>query len=173
MNRLGPATLIVIIVAILLGAAGAYGVRQHLRTPPPQAVVAPPAPPAKIYRVPIALIDLPAGRNGSAPTEPPERAEPATVTPLRPAADEDGPAVLPGYQDMTIPQLRGRLRHLGVDDLRAAVRCARGRALLEASGGVTLTNVRAVAETGVDRISVGALTHSAPALDLSMLVEPD
>ncbi len=44
---------------------------------------------------------------------------------------------------------------------------------LEASGGITLENVRAVAETGVDFISVGALTHSAPALDLSMLIEPD
>jgi hypothetical protein len=55
-------------------------------------------------------------RNGNAP------AMPATVTPLRPpAADDDdgGPAVLPGYPELTIPQLRGRLRHLGVDDLRA------------------------------------------------------
>jgi nicotinate-nucleotide pyrophosphorylase (carboxylating) len=40
--------------------------------------------------------------------------------------------------------------------------------LLEASGGVTLANVRAIAETGVDRISVGALTHSAPALDIAL-----
>jgi len=45
------------------------------------------------------------------------------------------------------------------------------RPLLEASGGVTLESVRTVAETGVDLISVGALTHSAPALDLTMLVE--
>ena len=43
---------------------------------------------------------------------------------------------------------------------------------LEASGGVTLENVRAVAETGVEFISVGALTHSAPALDFSLLLEP-
>lgn len=43
---------------------------------------------------------------------------------------------------------------------------------LEASGGVTLQNVRRIAETGVDFISVGALTHSAPALDVSMLLEP-
>ena len=41
----------------------------------------------------------------------------------------------------------------------------------EASGGVTLETVRAIAETGVDFISVGALTHSAPALDLSLLIE--
>jgi len=43
---------------------------------------------------------------------------------------------------------------------------------LEASGGVTLDNVREIAETGVDFISVGALTHSAPALDFSLLLEP-
>jgi nicotinate-nucleotide pyrophosphorylase (carboxylating) len=57
------------------------------------------------------------------------------------------------------------------DQLREAVR-RRGekhpRVLLEASGGITLANVRAVAETGVDRISVGALTHSAPALDVAL-----
>jgi nicotinate-nucleotide pyrophosphorylase (carboxylating) len=46
-----------------------------------------------------------------------------------------------------------------------------GRAELEASGGITLDNVREVAETGVDFISVGALTHSAPALDVSLLLE--
>ncbi len=45
-------------------------------------------------------------------------------------------------------------------------------ATLEASGGVTLENVREIAESGVEYISVGALTHSAPALDLSMLLEP-
>ena len=44
--------------------------------------------------------------------------------------------------------------------------------LLEASGGVTLETVRAIAETGVDRISVGALTHSAPALDIALDFEP-
>jgi nicotinate-nucleotide pyrophosphorylase (carboxylating) len=47
-----------------------------------------------------------------------------------------------------------------------------GRAELEASGGVTLETVRSVAETGVDYISVGALTHSARALDVSLLLEP-
>lgn len=52
--------------------------------------------------------------------------------------------------------------------LTEAVRRTAGRALLEASGGVTLANVRRVAETGVDLISVGALTHSAPALDISL-----
>jgi nicotinate-nucleotide pyrophosphorylase (carboxylating) len=57
-------------------------------------------------------------------------------------------------------------------DLRRAVRLVGGRAFLEASGGVTLANVRAVAATGVDAISIGALTHSAPAIDLSLEVAP-
>jgi nicotinate-nucleotide pyrophosphorylase (carboxylating) len=54
------------------------------------------------------------------------------------------------------------------DDLRRAVALAKGRTILEASGGVTLETVRAIAETGVDVISVGALTHSAPALDIGL-----
>jgi len=56
--------------------------------------------------------------------------------------------------------------------LRAAVAQVAGRAELEASGGVTLANLKAVAATGVDFISLGALTHSAPALDLSMILTP-
>jgi nicotinate-nucleotide pyrophosphorylase (carboxylating) len=64
------------------------------------------------------------------------------------------------------------LDNMRPDDLRVAVGRARGRATLEASGGITLDTVRTVAETGVDFISVGALTHSAPALDLNLLVEP-
>jgi nicotinate-nucleotide pyrophosphorylase (carboxylating) len=47
-----------------------------------------------------------------------------------------------------------------------------GRAETEASGGVSLTTIREVAATGVTYVSVGALTHSAPALDLSLLLEP-
>jgi nicotinate-nucleotide pyrophosphorylase (carboxylating) len=57
-------------------------------------------------------------------------------------------------------------------ELREALAGAGAGPSLEASGGVDLENVRAIAETGVDFISVGALTHSAPALDLSMLIEP-
>jgi len=49
-----------------------------------------------------------------------------------------------------------------------SVRLVNGRAILEASGGVTLTTVRAIAETGVDWISIGALTHSAPSMDLAL-----
>ena len=52
--------------------------------------------------------------------------------------------------------------------LRQAVEMVQGRALLEASGGIRLDNVRQVAETGVDMISIGALTHSAPSCDISM-----
>jgi nicotinate-nucleotide pyrophosphorylase (carboxylating) len=57
------------------------------------------------------------------------------------------------------------------DLLREAVKLAGGRALLEASGNIDAANIRAVAETVVDLISVGAITHSAPALDISMDVE--
>jgi nicotinate-nucleotide pyrophosphorylase (carboxylating) len=64
------------------------------------------------------------------------------------------------------------LDNMAPDELRRAVELANGRAELEASGGITLENVREVAETGVDYISVGALTHSAPALDVSLLIEP-
>ena len=64
------------------------------------------------------------------------------------------------------------LDNMAPDLLRQAVELCAGRAQLEASGGITLDNVRAVAETGVDFISVGALTHSAPALDVSLLLEP-
>ena len=62
------------------------------------------------------------------------------------------------------------LDNMPLGELRLAVGRARGRAKLEASGGITLDTVRAVAETGVEFISVGALTHSAPALDLSLLL---
>jgi nicotinate-nucleotide pyrophosphorylase (carboxylating) len=64
------------------------------------------------------------------------------------------------------------LDNMSVSELRDAVRRVAGRAKLEASGGVTLATLREVASTGVDFVSVGALTHSAPALDLSLLLEP-
>ena len=60
------------------------------------------------------------------------------------------------------------LDNMGLIDLREAVKLAEGRAVTEASGGVTLESVRRIAETGVDWISVGALTHSAPALDIAL-----
>jgi nicotinate-nucleotide pyrophosphorylase (carboxylating) len=62
--------------------------------------------------------------------------------------------------NMTAAQLRAAAEHVG------------GRAELEASGGVTLETLREIAGTGVQFVSVGALTHSAPALDLSLILEP-
>jgi len=56
-------------------------------------------------------------------------------------------------------------------DMRDAVAMIAGKALVEASGNVTLSNVREIARTGVDFISIGALTHSAPAADISLLVD--
>jgi nicotinate-nucleotide pyrophosphorylase (carboxylating) len=53
-------------------------------------------------------------------------------------------------------------------ELRRAVEIAGGRVALEASGGITVETIRAVAETGVDFISVGWITHSAPALDVAL-----
>ncbi len=64
------------------------------------------------------------------------------------------------------------LDNMSPDELRRAVDHVAGRAELEASGGVTLQTLREVAGTGVDFVSVGALTHSAPALDLSLLLTP-
>ena len=60
------------------------------------------------------------------------------------------------------------LDNMAPDAMRAAVEQAAGRVLLEASGGITPESVRAVAETGVDLISVGRLTHSAPSLDVAL-----
>jgi nicotinate-nucleotide pyrophosphorylase (carboxylating) len=60
------------------------------------------------------------------------------------------------------------LDNMSLNDLRHAVAMCGGRVVTEASGGVTLATVRNIAECGVDRISIGALTHSAPALDLAL-----
>jgi nicotinate-nucleotide pyrophosphorylase (carboxylating) len=64
------------------------------------------------------------------------------------------------------------LDNMSTDQMREAVMIAAGRAELEASGGVTLDSVRAIAETGVDRISIGALTKDIEAVDFSMRFEP-
>jgi nicotinate-nucleotide pyrophosphorylase (carboxylating) len=60
------------------------------------------------------------------------------------------------------------LDNMSVQDMRVAAKLAKGRCLTEASGGVTLDNVREIAETGVDIVSIGALTHSVQALDISL-----
>ena len=63
------------------------------------------------------------------------------------------------------------LDNMNLEEMRKAVESIHGRALIEASGGITLDNVRAVAETGVNSISIGALTHSARALDINLELE--
>jgi nicotinate-nucleotide pyrophosphorylase (carboxylating) len=60
------------------------------------------------------------------------------------------------------------LDNMSCDEMRACVALVDCAAIVEASGGIALENVRAVAETGVDWISIGALTHSAPSLDLAL-----
>jgi len=64
------------------------------------------------------------------------------------------------------------LDNMGIDDIREAVRRSRGRAKTEISGGVTLARVPELASTGADFVSSGALTHSAPAIDISFEIEP-
>ncbi|MBX7153154.1 carboxylating nicotinate-nucleotide diphosphorylase [bacterium] len=72
---------------------------------------------------------------------------------------------------LQFPIQRIMLDNMSVADIREAVQMIRHRCEVEASGGVHLSNVREIAETGVDFISVGSLTHSAPAMDLSLLIE--
>jgi nicotinate-nucleotide pyrophosphorylase (carboxylating) len=88
----------------------------------------------------------------------PVEVEAETLEQVREAIDAGADAVL--------------LDNMGLDELREAVALVAGRAKLEASGGVSLDTVRAIAETGVDFISVGALTHSARSLDVSLEVLP-
>ena len=75
------------------------------------------------------------------------------------------------HQVLRFPVSRIMLDNMPIDDMRKAVGIIAGKCEVEASGGVSLTTVKAIAETGVDLISVGALTHSASAMDLSLLVE--
>ena len=64
------------------------------------------------------------------------------------------------------------LDNMNPASVRQAIRLIKGRALVEVSGGITLKNVRAMAAAGADRISIGTLTHSAPAATLSLVLEP-
>jgi nicotinate-nucleotide pyrophosphorylase (carboxylating) len=64
------------------------------------------------------------------------------------------------------------LDNMTVEEVRECVKATAGRARLEVSGGINAANIRAYAETGVNAISVGALTHSAPAADINFLIEP-
>jgi nicotinate-nucleotide pyrophosphorylase (carboxylating) len=63
--------------------------------------------------------------------------------------------------------------NLPLEEIRVAVRKIAGRAKVELSGGITLERIAELARTGADYVSVGALTHSAPAVDLSFELEPD
>jgi len=60
------------------------------------------------------------------------------------------------------------LDNMNLESMHQAVQIVKGHALIEASGGINLSNVRAIAQTGVDFISIGAITHSAKALDISL-----
>jgi nicotinate-nucleotide pyrophosphorylase (carboxylating) len=62
------------------------------------------------------------------------------------------------------------LDNMNIDEMREAVKLCRGKVLTEASGNVSLDNIRDIAETGIDFISVGEITHSAEALDISMKI---
>jgi nicotinate-nucleotide pyrophosphorylase (carboxylating) len=69
---------------------------------------------------------------------------------------------------LELPIQRIMLDNMNLSEMREAVLITNGKIPLEASGNVNLSTIREIAETGVDYISVGALTHSAPVLDLSM-----
>jgi nicotinate-nucleotide pyrophosphorylase (carboxylating) len=88
----------------------------------------------------------------------PVQVEVTTLDQLRELLDVGAPEIL--LDNMTTRQMA------------EAVRVTAGRARLEASGGLTLARAREVAETGVDYIAVGALTHSAPVLDIAMDLRP-
>jgi len=72
---------------------------------------------------------------------------------------------------LALPVDRIMLDNMSLDEMRAAVKMGNGRIPLEASGNVSLNTVRAIAQTGVDFISSGALTHSVVALDISLLLD--
>ena len=103
---------------------------------------------------------------------------PAALQAARDSAPKD---IIVEIEVENIPQLRKALRagadrllldNFSLEDLRSAVKETRGRARLEASGGITLANVRAVAECGVDYISVGDITKNLEAIDLSLRFSP-
>lgn len=86
--------------------------------------------------------------------------------------EEIGEALDAGAERLLLDNMEPEALREAVERRDAAAREHGPVATLEASGGVTLENVAEIAASGVDSVSVGALTHSAPALDLSMLVEP-
>lgn len=99
----------------------------------------------------------PAVARARAATDLPVEVEAETLAQVREAVEAGADTIL--------------LDNMTLDELREAVALVDGRAKLEASGGVTLDTVRAIAETGVDFVSAGALTHSARSLDVSLEVQ--
>jgi nicotinate-nucleotide pyrophosphorylase (carboxylating) len=97
-------------------------------------------------------------RARAAAPELPLEVECGTIAEIDDALEAGAPRIL--LDNMTVKQMRTAVKHVA------------GRAELEASGGLTLQTIREVASTGVEFISVGALTHSAPALDLSLILQP-
>ncbi len=107
----------------------------------------------------------------------------AANTPVKTALELTAKVRLPREIEVkTLDELRAALAagarwimldNMTVPQLQRAVKIAAGQAKLEASGGVTLKNVQKIARTGVDYISVGALTHSAPAADISLEIVSD
>lgn len=100
---------------------------------------------------------------------------------LAAAKKASGPGIWIQVEVETLDQLKEALAvgatmilldNMSPDEMREAVKITARRAELEASGGITLDNVRAIAETGVDRISIGALTKDIDAVDFSMRFEP-
>ncbi|MDK1030552.1 MAG: carboxylating nicotinate-nucleotide diphosphorylase [Planctomycetia bacterium] len=113
---------------------------------------------------PVAVADVVRLARDRAPSDIPVQVEVENLAQLAVVLQARPDVIL--LDNMTLGQLREAVlrRDSLPDDGR--------RPLLEASGGITLRNVRSVAKTGVERISVGALTHSAPALDLAMEISP-
>jgi nicotinate-nucleotide pyrophosphorylase (carboxylating) len=109
----------------------------------------------------------------------------ATAQAIRHARVQTPPGTFIGVEVTRLEELRAALSqapdlilldNMSVDEIRQCVALVREiesqkRPLLEVSGGVSLDNVRRLAETGIDRISIGALTHSAPALDIALELE--
>jgi nicotinate-nucleotide pyrophosphorylase (carboxylating) len=125
---------------------------------------------------------MPPGPFGSGPAEAVRRARTAlggevavqveieSLDDLEPVIEAGADMVL--LDNMEPPQIAEAVRRRDAALAGPATPARRPQVLLEASGGITLATVRGFAETGVDRISVGALTHSVPALDLSMRCQP-
>jgi nicotinate-nucleotide pyrophosphorylase (carboxylating) len=99
-------------------------------------------------------------------TEATRRAPPGLLVEVEVATIEEARVAVEAGADIIM------LDNMGLDEMRRAVSLMSPRVRTEASGGVTLANIRTVAMTGVDIISVGALTHSTRALDISLEFEP-